>query len=220
MLYMIPGRQARRYPEIMDGAYRLRHRIFVEKMGWSALRKPDGREIDQFDTEDALNFVGWEDGAVYCYSRLLPTTKPHLLSEVYPEILDGAEVPSGPDIYEWTRTCVAPERRDSKMGIDRTARMLFTGVAEACVQLGIRALTVETDPLWITRFLELGWRARPLALPRNYDGEPLVPIFVEVDEHTVERCRALLGTSEPVLRLRDGPERNFELPPLSADAPR
>ena len=33
----------------MEQAYRLRHNVFVDEMGWEDLRKPDGREIDQFD---------------------------------------------------------------------------------------------------------------------------------------------------------------------------
>jgi acyl-homoserine lactone synthase len=122
---------------------------------------------------------------------------------VYPEIMGGAPIPRGPDIYEWTRTCIAPERRDAAGGMDRAARLVFCGVAEACVMLGIRGLTVETDPLWITRFLELGWRAKPLALPVEYEGESLVPIYVDVDETTLERCRGLLGVAGPVLTVGD-----------------
>jgi N-acyl-L-homoserine lactone synthetase len=39
MLRLIHGRDAHRHPDLMDGAYRLRHRIFVEKMKWEALRR-------------------------------------------------------------------------------------------------------------------------------------------------------------------------------------
>lgn len=210
-LVLVTRHNARRHGKALDAAYRLRHRVFVDKFRWEALRRPDGREIDQFDGEDGLYFIGLVDGTVVCNARLLPTTKPHLLSDVYPEILDGAEVPRGPDIYEWTRTCFAPERGDSLSGMSMTAGVLFTGVVEACLKLGIRGLTVETDPLWVTRFLELGFDARPLALPVQYDGRPLLAIWAGVHEGTLTTLRQRFGLAASVLDDRDafGSERDL-----------
>jgi acyl-homoserine lactone synthase len=207
MLLMISKSNSARHGDMLERAYKLRHRIFVENMGWEALRKPDGREIDQFDTEDAVHLIGLEGGEPVSYTRLLPTLKPHLLSEVYPEILDGAEVPRAPDLYEWTRCGIEPSRRESGgSAMSPAARVLFTGVVEACLALRIRALTVETHPIWITRLEELGWATRPLGLPRPYDGQPLVAMMAEVDHRTLAKSREVLGIAEPVL-CRDLPDQ-------------
>ena len=84
-------------PQTMDKIWRFRHAQFVERLGWQALYKEDGREIDPFDHARALHLVLYKQARVIGYSRLLPTTEPHLLSNVYPQIMQG---------QAWTR-CVA-----------------------------------------------------------------------------------------------------------------
>ena len=42
------------YEGYFDPYFRLRHDIYVKQRKWMALDRPDGREIDQFDTEDAV----------------------------------------------------------------------------------------------------------------------------------------------------------------------
>ena len=50
MIHIVTAENEYHYRDEMEQAYRLRHQIFVEEMGWTELAKPDGREIDQFDT--------------------------------------------------------------------------------------------------------------------------------------------------------------------------
>src|SRR5271165_6830798 len=42
------------YESYFDPYFRLRHEIYVKQRKWMALDRPDGREIDQFDTEEAV----------------------------------------------------------------------------------------------------------------------------------------------------------------------
>jgi len=100
------------HQDILEKAYRFRHRHFVERLGWEALRKPDGREVDQFDGPHCVHAVGTDQGEIAHYVRLLPTDRPHLQSHVYPNLLQGRTAPSGPTIYEWTRGSVDPRRRE------------------------------------------------------------------------------------------------------------
>lgn len=201
MVMLIQGTETGRYGRLMNEVYRFRHRAFVEEKGWEALRKPDGREIDQFDSDRCFHLVGTEAGRVVSYSRFLPTTEPHLLSAVYPEILQGEPCPTGPDIWEWTRLAIAPDKRDWRRGVDPTTARMFLAGAEACLHFGIRAILGQSHPLMLTRMLELGWHARPLALPTEYDAEPIVPLYCGVDESTLATSRAVLGIAEPVLQV-------------------
>ncbi|HZH50464.1 MAG TPA: acyl-homoserine-lactone synthase [Microvirga sp.] len=185
--------------DLLEKVYEFRHRFFVDHLGWEALRRPDGREIDQFDTDACVHIVGVDDNEVVSYTRLLPTTAPHLMSHVYPEMLAGATAPTGPDVWEWTRCAVDPARREGHKGTDPTTARMFLAVAEACLYLGFRALLVQTHPLLMTRIIELGWKARPLALPLEYDGKPVVPIYAEVNEETLRMSREVYGIHEPVL---------------------
>ena len=88
MIYIVTAENEYHYRDEMEQAYRLRHKIFVEEMGWTDLAKPDGREIDQFDTKHAVHMLYIEHGKVLGYQRLLPSTRPHLLSDVTPELCE------------------------------------------------------------------------------------------------------------------------------------
>src|ERR1700744_2144378 len=105
MLHMVDADNIHEYQAEMDQAYRLRHRVFVEERGWADLARSDGREIDQFDTPDAVHMLYIDEGAVIGYQRMLPSQKPHLLSDVMPYLCEDAR-PVGPSIWEWTRYCV------------------------------------------------------------------------------------------------------------------
>lgn len=205
MVKIITRYNRARHDDLIDRCYRLRHRVFVDERHWEDLRRPDGRDVDQFDTDDAVHVVVTEGREPIAYTRLLPTTGPHLLSDIYPELLEGAELPRGPAIYEWTRCCVAPERREGHASMSPAAQQLFLGIAECCVALGIEALSVETHPVWVTRLLELGWKARPLAIPTTYKGETVVAMLAGVDAQTVRTSRAVFGIEGAVIdRAQDG----------------
>ncbi len=159
--------------EWAERVWRFRHKHFVERLGWEAIRKPSGLEIDDFDTEHAIHLVLTSGSSVVGYSRLLPTDKPHLLSDVYPEVADGNEYPKGPTIYEWTRCIAEPDV--SVEGV-LAANVLLTGVLEYCLVTGIDALIVETHPKLVNLLVGTGWDVVPFAKPSTLSGGLVVPI--------------------------------------------
>ncbi|NTB98325.1 GNAT family N-acetyltransferase [Agrobacterium tumefaciens] len=167
-----------------ERVWQFRHRHFVERFGWEALRKPDSREIDVFDTDDAVHLVLEDAGVVLGYSRLLTTSAPHLLSDVYPEIMNGADYPRQANVYEWTRCVAEPDAR--LRGVE-ASHMLLTGVAEFCLSAGIEALIVETHPKLVNLLVSNLWDVTPLAAPMVYDGALVVPI------HAAPSSAALLS---------------------------
>ncbi|TQX84478.1 GNAT family N-acetyltransferase [Rhizobium sp. rho-13.1] len=161
---------------IMEKIWRFRHQQFVEGRGWEAIRKSDGRESDEFDHETAIHFVVLKSGAIVGYSRLLPTTQPHLLSHVYPQIMQGHELRRSHDIFEWTRCAVG--RRDEVIGGVPVSRVLMVGVLEFCRAAGISSLIVQTHPKLINSLLSNGWEISLLAQVTLYDDQPIVPLEV------------------------------------------
>ena len=87
------GCSAELRPPLMTRMARYRHRVFVEKLGWQ-LHCRDALELDQFDRDDTVYVIAQnEDGEVIGTARLLPTTRPYLLAEVFPQLLNGAPAP-------------------------------------------------------------------------------------------------------------------------------
>lgn len=187
------------YENELEQHFRLRHSVFVEELGWTALRKPDGREIDQFDTEHSVYLLGIEPGrGVVAGTRLGPSLRPHLLADVFPQAAAHRGVPRAPDIYDWTRIFVAPGRR-SETRPCRAAGTIKTAVLEYCLAHGIRQVTGLGEPYWIPALSKLGWNPRPLGLPVDHEGMLILGFTCDMTQEALERTRAVFGLVEPVL---------------------
>jgi acyl-homoserine lactone synthase len=184
---------------IIEQCYKFRHSFFVDGLKWEAIRRPDGRDIDQFDVPGIVHIVGVDRGEVFSYSRLLPTTRPHLLNTIYPQMLEGNLEPVGEKIWEWTRCAVDQKRREGRKAADPATTGMTLGVIEACVTLGIEALHVQTHPMLLTHMMELGFKCKPLALPSQLDGQDVVPFLAYVSKVTLQTARTVLGVHNPVL---------------------
>jgi acyl-homoserine lactone synthase len=195
------------YRDEMEQAYRLRHRVFVEELGWTDLAKPDGREIDQFDDEHAVHMLYIEEGQVLGYQRMLPSTRPHLLSEILPELCEG-ERPVGPHIWECTRHCVAPGHRDKGRFASPIANALLSGIVEWGLSRGISTAIIEIDTYLLLRLVQLHFRMLPLGLPRRIANQDVIAVTATFDWRTLERLREMRGNRRRVLA------ETFETPAL------
>ncbi|MER8734699.1 hypothetical protein NKH28_33965 [Mesorhizobium sp. M1227] len=62
------------YENEFDEFLRRRHDFFVHQKHWRP-PSPDGRELDQFDTDAATYLLGIEDDRVVTSARLIPTSE-------------------------------------------------------------------------------------------------------------------------------------------------
>lgn len=196
MLLIVTSQNADRHREELDQAFRLRHRIFVEEKSWTDLRRDDGRETDRFDDEHAVHMLYTSDGCVVGYQRMLPSTRPHILSEILPELCEG-ERPAGPDIWEWTRYCVEPTHRERGRMLSPVANALLSGVVEWGLQTGVSTILIEMNPLWLLRLVQLHFRVVPLGLPRMIGGEETLAVTASFDHRTLSRLEAMRNSGKP-----------------------
>ncbi|KQP73114.1 MULTISPECIES: GNAT family N-acetyltransferase [unclassified Methylobacterium] len=198
MIQIVTPANAQRFRDEMEQVWRLRHAVFVEEKRWTDLARPDGREIDQFDTPHAIHFLALEAGRVIGYSRLLPTTRPHLLSDVLPQLCEG-ELPRGHDTWEWTRQAVARSHRGRGKAINPVSLALLSGIVEWGLASGVRRLVLQMPTLYLLHVVQLHFRAHPLGLPQAISGEDIIATTAEFDERTLARLRRLTGRSGSVL---------------------
>ncbi|KAG5727286.1 hypothetical protein E4T56_gene5882, partial [Termitomyces sp. T112] len=92
--------------DVMRSMFAARKAVFVDLLQWD-VPVLDGRyEIDQFDDRHAHYIIlSQEDGNHLGSARLLPTTRPHILGSLYPQLCTQA-APSGTAIFEITRFCL------------------------------------------------------------------------------------------------------------------
>lgn len=197
MAIIITSENTKAYGRELDMAFKYRHEFFVEGLGWEAVRRPDGREIDEFDTEDTVHVVEIVDDKVLYYSRLLPSTKPHLLSHCFRELLHGGEEPVGPDIWEAGRGTLVPRRLPNGKPNPVAGRITLATV-EAAMFVGATHVLMVMHPLLLTRMLDHGYRPMPLGVPVEIYGGLLVAALATVDMFTLETTRRFYDVWSPV----------------------
>ena len=122
MLKLIEGSYASFFPKEIDAMFRNRAETFSDRLGWEVVVK-DGYERDVFDTANPLYLVSVDpDTEEYWGSlRLLPTTGPNMLRDVFPQLLDGEYIESA-TIWESSR--ILRGRRPPPTGTEPQRRQL------------------------------------------------------------------------------------------------
>lgn len=84
-----------------------RKQVFVDLLGWDVPVLEGLYELDQFDDEDATYLIVRDGQGGHAGStRLLGTTRPHILDSLFPQLC-AVDLPRGPDVFEITRFCLA-----------------------------------------------------------------------------------------------------------------
>ncbi|GEM_PF-387666 len=203
MILIVDALNRDHYPDILDDMFRLRARVFADRLGWD-VEVRDGMERDCFDDLDPAYLIGLDtQGHVISCVRALQTTGPHMLSDVFSGILDGEPPLRSPNIWEATRFCVDTERLGTGRGAGTIAHAtceLNLGALEYAIASGISDVIAVVDPRmdrvlrmsgngaydYIGKTVDMG-RARALA------G------LIDCTEARLERVRRLSGISESVL---------------------
>lgn len=197
MLTVVTGADRGRFSKLFEEMHRDRKVVFVDRLGWDVPVIEGVFEIDQFDGVGAIYLIACDAEGRHAGSlRLLPTTEPHLLSEVFPHLCAG-EVPRGPDIYEITRLCTAPHCIDPQS----VRRQLMAGIVEFALTWGVRRYTCLTHVPYLSAVLAVGWDCRPLGLPQAAGGVTLGALSIEMTAETLVLVRERTGLSEPVLTI-------------------
>ncbi|PJA43120.1 MAG: acyl-homoserine-lactone synthase [Lysobacterales bacterium CG_4_9_14_3_um_filter_62_6] len=107
---------------LLDSMYALRHAMFSDRLQWK-VESQNGREKDWFDRLEPTYVVARSTVNSTTASgswRLLPTTGPYMLKDVFPELLHGQAAPQDPRIWEASRFAVARDDDAAAFGLNET----------------------------------------------------------------------------------------------------
>ena len=168
MIYLVDRRNRDAFETQLEEMYRQRHRVYVDKRGWKALARPDGREIDQFDNAEAVYLMKLaENGSVEGAVRLIPTNKPHLMRDVFAHVVTSGAIPNDEKIYEMTR-CYVSEAVTDKRERTMAAGELLAAQLEYGLAKGLTDYSVVSDMYFLPIMLALGDGVNKLGEPYEY----------------------------------------------------
>jgi len=93
--------------ELLDQMFRMRACAFKVRRRWSVEIKGE-LEHDGFDDCAPKYLFAHVDGILLGSLRILPSTGPTMIADVFPEILGGQQIPVGPHVAEVSRLCIDP----------------------------------------------------------------------------------------------------------------
>ena len=109
MIELVQGAYPGENTDIIDKMFRLRAKVFNDRLGWD-VKVSDKREKDEFDELNPLYVVETDEQRnVLASLRLLPTTGPHMLSDVFNELLEPEDIIRSPRVLESSRFAVDTE---------------------------------------------------------------------------------------------------------------
>jgi acyl homoserine lactone synthase len=183
----IAGKSADLSPQIMRGVASYRHSVFVEKLGWQ-LACEQNLEYDQFDRADTVYMVAQSNqGDIIGTARLLPTSRPYLLGDVFPQLLNGLPIPKTDEVWELSRFAAVDFKAQATSAMAQFSSPIAVGLLKASLRhaaaLGARKI-ITVSPLGVERLLrKAGFVAHRAAPPMVIDGAPIFACWIDVDIH-------------------------------------
>lgn len=166
----------------IQAMFEARKQVFVDLLKWDVPVLRDRFELDQFDDEHASYvIVAGDDGGHLGSARLLGTSRPHILGNLYPQLC-AAGVPSGPDIVEITRFCLG--RNQGAWRRRQTRNRLISALVEVALDRGISTYTGVAEMSWLQQILAFGWDCRPLGPPVPISGCLLGALEISITSDT------------------------------------
>jgi acyl homoserine lactone synthase len=173
MIIVIQQYNAHEYSHLMDQMFQMRARVFHDRLRWN-VRVVEGRERDKYDDEGPVYLIYTDDRMreVKGSLRLLPTTGPTLLADIFSDTLPAGVHLSAPTIWECTRLCLDDRLLASGPGhqllLDSTA--LIAGSFEVAMRAGIETIIGNFDSSMLRLYRQLGCEVEVLGSTLRYGG--------------------------------------------------
>lgn len=202
MIRLIEGRDRDRHPYEMEQMFRLRKRVFADRLGWDVTCKGDW-EIDKYDALDPLYVLAMDETEeqVIGSLRLLPTTGPNMLADTFYELLpDGMKVKSS-TVWESSRYCVDTElaAQWSEKGLHKATAELLLALCEIGIDVGLTHIVTVID-LRMERILRrMRCFGDRIGMPKRYGAVTALAGLWDTSEEMLSRLRAASGVTGSVL---------------------
>ncbi|MBB3590168.1 acyl homoserine lactone synthase [Rhizobium sp. BK529] len=211
MFVIIQAHEYQKYAFILDQMFRLRKKVFADKLGWN-VPVIGPFERDSYDSLCPAYLVWCNETRTRLYGgmRLMPTTGPTLLYDVFRETFPQAADLVAPGIWEGTRMCIDEEAIAADfpdVDAGRAFSMLLLALCECALDHGIHTMISNYEPHLKRIYKRAGAEVEELGRADGYGKYPVCCGAFEVSERVLDRMRASLGIDTP-LYIRYVPTRS------------
>jgi len=201
MMQLIAPRHYAEFSSAIAEMHRLRFRIFKERLGWE-VHVENSMEHDRFDAlEPVYLLYRSNDDRIQGCVRLLPSTGPTMLRDVFPQLLDGNSCPADPRIWESSRFALEPSPAlpRSESGLANATCELFAGMIEFGLSRSLAGIMTVTDVRMERILRRANWPLERLGNTRMIGTTETVAGILNVSLDTLARVKMACGIEGRVL---------------------
>lgn len=194
MVLVIEPHNARQYSDLLDEMFRLRARVFRHRLRWD-VQVADGKERDRYDDEAPVYLIYTDSRAreVRGSLRLLPTTGPTVLADIFADTLPDAALISAPTIWECTRFCLDDEilNRGNREELSFVSAVLIAALGDVAIKAGIESILGNFDSSMLRLYRRIGCEVEVLGSTQRY-GRPIYLGAFPISEAIVREVKRRL----------------------------
>jgi N-acyl-L-homoserine lactone synthetase len=201
MIVVIEQYNAHEYSGLMDEMFRLRARVFRDRLGWD-VQVADGKERDKYDDEGPVYLIYADDESrkVRGSLRLLPTTGPTVLADIFCDTLPDAVHLRAPTIWECTRFCLEEDilSRRHREELLIASAVLIAALGDVAIRAGIESIVGNFDSTMLRLYRRIGCEVEVLGSTRRY-GRPVYLGLFPVTEPIVRKVKGRLKKAQSAM---------------------
>jgi acyl homoserine lactone synthase len=167
MIRIVTKDNAERHVSNLYQMHRIRKTVFKDRLGWDVTVSGE-LEVDEYDALGpsyllSIDRYGVLNGCV----RLLPTTGPNMLRDIFPSFVTKAAVPRGERVWEASRFAVGNHTSAAEAGLSQTTYELLIGVLKFGLSNGIDTIACVVDVRMERILRRAGWQLERLGPARQ-----------------------------------------------------
>ena len=162
MIRIVTRDNAERHVSNLYQMHRLRKAVFKDRLGWDVSVSGE-LEFDEFDALEPSYLLSMDRyGTVNGCVRLLPTTGPNMLRDIFPSFVTEGAVPRSERVWEASRFAVGKNATTAEAGVSQTTYDLLIGVLKFGLSNGISVIACVVDVRMERILRRAGWQLERL----------------------------------------------------------
>jgi N-acyl-L-homoserine lactone synthetase len=178
--------------------HRIRKTVFKDRLGWDVTVSGE-LEVDEYDALGpsyllSIDRYGSLNGCV----RLLPTTGPNMLRDIFPSFVTKVAVPCGERVWEASRFAVNGNTVAAEAGISQTTYDLLIGVVKFGLSNGISTIACVVDVRMERILRRAGWKLERLGPAHRIGNTTAMAGQLDVSAQILRQLEARVSPAQPV----------------------
>jgi acyl homoserine lactone synthase len=193
MIRIVTNDNAEHHVSNLYQMHRIRKAVFKDRLGWDVTVKGE-LEVDEYDALGpsyllSIDRYGIINGCV----RLLPTTGPNMLRDIFSSFVTRASVPRGDRVWEASRFAVSGNATPAEAGLSQTTYDLLIGVLRFGLSSGISTIACVVDVRMERILRRAGWHLDRLGPARRIGNTIAMAGQLDVSAQILRQLEARRG---------------------------